>query len=126
MAERRKMVTALELTAEQRAFIAGGGSGPQDQTGRETTSRDGAATRVSQLTRQAEQSTAAAVAPAEPFTSGRLLVPLTTRLQPKTAHLLRRAILQQRLECRLPATVQEIIEVAVSRWLRDHGFWSDE
>lgn len=126
MAERRRLETALELTAEQRAFIAGGATAPQDQTGRETVPRDDAAPRASQRTRQDEQVTAAATSPAEPFTSGRLLVPLTTRLQPKTAHLLRRAILQQRLECRLPATVQEIIEVAVSRWLRDHGFWSEE
>lgn len=126
MTERRRVDTALELTAGQRAFIERGANGPQDKTEIETVPCKQPATRVLQPKKHLEQRSAAPVVPADPFTSRRLLVPLTTRLQPKTAHLLRRAILQQRLECRLPATVQEIIEVAVNRWLRDHGFWFEE
>jgi hypothetical protein len=51
-----------------------------------------------------------------------LLVPLTTRLQPKTANALRRAYLEQKLRRRLPATQQEIVETALSEWLRHHGY----
>ncbi len=48
-----------------------------------------------------------------------LLVPLTTRLKPKTAAALKRAGLEQRLRGRKPATVQEIAEDAIQKWLRD-------
>ena len=53
---------------------------------------------------------------------GEMRVPLTTRLQPRTAHALRRAHLEQRLNGLLPATQQEIVEAAVYEWLRQHGY----
>jgi len=53
---------------------------------------------------------------------GQLLVPLTTRLRPKTAEALRRACLEQKLAGRQPHTQQDIIEAAAQRWLRDNGF----
>lgn len=51
-----------------------------------------------------------------------LLVPLTTRLQPKTAMALKRAGLEQKLRGRKPSTVQEIVEEAVQQWLDDTGY----
>ena len=51
-----------------------------------------------------------------------LLVPLTTRLQPRTAAALKRAGLEQRLRGRKPAAVQEIAEDAIQKWLRGSGY----
>ena len=47
-----------------------------------------------------------------------LLVPLTTRLQPRTAAALKRAGLEQKLRGRKPSTVQEIAEEAIQKWLQ--------
>lgn len=51
-----------------------------------------------------------------------LLVPLTTRLQPRTAAALKRAGLEQKLRGRKPSTVQEIAEEAIQKWLRDSKY----
>ncbi|MFO0941545.1 MAG: hypothetical protein U0930_12350 [Pirellulales bacterium] len=51
-----------------------------------------------------------------------LLVPLTTRLQPKTATALKRAGLEQKLRGRKPSTVQEIAEIAIQDWLKESGY----
>lgn len=51
-------------------------------------------------------------------------VPLTTRLQPKTANALRRAYLEQKLNGRTPATQQEIVEAALVDWLRRNDYLS--
>ena len=51
-----------------------------------------------------------------------LLVPLTTRLQPPTAAALKRAGLEQRLRGAQPATVQQIVEIAVAEWLEQHDY----
>ena len=51
-----------------------------------------------------------------------LLVPLTTRLQPRTAAALKRAGLEQKLRGRKPSTVQEIAEEAIQLWLRNSGY----
>ena len=51
-----------------------------------------------------------------------LLVPLTTRLQPRTAAALKRAGLEQRLRGRKPSTVQEIAEEAIQKWLQSAGY----
>lgn len=50
------------------------------------------------------------------------LVPITTRLQARTAEALRRAYLEQKLNRREPATQQEIIELALQEWLRTNAF----
>jgi hypothetical protein len=49
-------------------------------------------------------------------------MPLTTRLQPRTANALRRAYLEQKLARREPATQQEIVEAALQAWLTLNGF----
>lgn len=51
-----------------------------------------------------------------------LLVPLTTRLQPRTAAALKRAGLEQKLRGRKPSSVQEIVEIAIQSWLRSAKF----
>ena len=51
-----------------------------------------------------------------------LWMPLTTRLQHGTAAALRRATLEQRLRHATTDTQQEIIDIAVQHWLRQHGF----
>lgn len=50
------------------------------------------------------------------------LVPITTRLQARTAEALRRAYLEQKINRREPATQQEIIELALQEWLRTNAF----
>lgn len=52
----------------------------------------------------------------------KLWVPLTTKLKPKTAAALKRTALEQELRGAQPATVQEIVEIAVSSWLEQQGF----
>lgn len=51
-----------------------------------------------------------------------LLQNVTTRLSQRTNELLTEAALRQRLKKAIPATRQDIIEVAVSEWLKLHGY----
>lgn len=51
-----------------------------------------------------------------------LLVPLTTRLLLPTAAALKRAGLEQRLRGAEPATVQQIVEIAVAEWLQENDY----
>lgn len=53
---------------------------------------------------------------------GQILVPLTTRLKAPTADALRRACLEQKLSRRVPNTQQEIVEIALIAWLREHAY----
>lgn len=51
-----------------------------------------------------------------------VLVPVTIRLQHRTAQALRRAHLEQRLRHAKPDTQQEIAEEALGEWLSRQGF----
>ncbi len=51
-----------------------------------------------------------------------LLVSRTARFQYRTAQALTRAHLERKLKRLRPTTQQEIIEIAVQVWLRDHGY----
>jgi hypothetical protein len=51
-----------------------------------------------------------------------VLVPVTIRLQHRTAQALRRAYLEQRLKHAKPDTQQEIVEEAIGDWLSKQGF----
>lgn len=53
---------------------------------------------------------------------GRILVPVTTKLQPNVAKALRRATLEQRLKGEHPATQQDIVDAALTAWLSRHGY----
>jgi hypothetical protein len=50
------------------------------------------------------------------------VVSITTRLTQATAEALRRASLERKLAGTTPSSQQEIIELAVSNWLRDNDF----
>ena len=51
-----------------------------------------------------------------------LMMNISTRLQPHTGAALRKAVLEQRLQGAKPATVQEIVEIAVKGWLDENGY----
>jgi hypothetical protein len=51
-----------------------------------------------------------------------VLVPVTLRLQHRTAQALKRAYLEQKLKHAKPHTLQEIGEEALSEWLRKNGY----
>ena len=50
-----------------------------------------------------------------------LLVPLTTRLPHRLVQSLRRMCLEQRLRHAKPDSIQEIVEVAIDKWLSTRG-----
>jgi hypothetical protein len=52
----------------------------------------------------------------------RMLVPVTIRLQHRTAQALKRAALEQKLKHQKPDRVQEIGEEAISEWLLKSGY----
>ena len=52
----------------------------------------------------------------------KLLIPVTTRFDPRTAEALRRAHLEQRIKGLEPSTMQEIIQLAVQAWLRENDY----
>lgn len=54
--------------------------------------------------------------------NGKVFISVTTRLEQGTANALRRAYLEQKLKGALPATQQEIIEIALQAWLRDNDY----
>lgn len=125
MTQRRSLSSALDVTPEKLAFIHGAQpSIPQvaeptaaDQPSPMATRRTTPVRPPKAIEKQRERPTAQE----GPFV-GEFLVPLTTRLQPKTADALRRAYLEQKLNRRRPDTQQEIIEAALQGWLRKEGF----
>lgn len=135
MATRRTLNHALEVTADKLAFIrhgsghATGGnvatdSGtehhklPDNQPKADVAGTDTLHRELSPTIGVAETRTE----PQHPSLLGEVLVPLTTRIRPETANALRRAYLVQKLAHRTPATQQEIIEAALTTWLRQHEF----
>ena len=54
--------------------------------------------------------------------NAKVYISVTTRLEQGTANALRRAYLEQKLKGALPATQQEIIEIALQAWLRDNDY----
>lgn len=143
MKPRRTLTSALTLPADTLAFIHGGPPGsPTAITKSVTTAEatsvpatadpDAETIRADMKTRRARPLRPPATSQnADPGNRrlpllGAMRVPLTTRLQPGTAHALRRAHLEQRLNGLLPATQQEIVEAAVYEWLRQHGYFGAE
>jgi hypothetical protein len=51
-----------------------------------------------------------------------MLVPVTLRLQHRTAQALKRAALEQKLKHMKPNQVQEIGEEAITHWLEKHAY----
>lgn len=139
MAERRSMTAAMTLTPEKLAFIQGQPSEPKQSDGPpapsvspkaaiESTRKGPGKSLAADAPRAAPPRKQTAARPKEPKTADEtpfidhLLVPLTTRLQPKTANALRRAYLEQKLKRAKPATQQEIVEAALFQWLQQHDY----
>src|SRR5262245_41467032 len=125
MADRRSLGTALKMTPEQKAFIENGGgttrpvqppSASESQaTGKQREDEPEAAPAASgRMWRRSRRRPGGrgTLPPVEGTLLGvaNLLVPLTTRLRPATAEILKRAGLEQKLRGQSPATVQEIVE----------------
>lgn len=128
MSERRSLSSAMEITPEKLAFIQGTLPRPSEPAripeppSSKTASQ--ALTGSSQQPkrpREKSQGSSPEVTDDSVLTEG-LLVPLTTRLRPKTADGLRRAYLEQKLKRRQPATQQEIVEEALQGWLERKGY----
>jgi hypothetical protein len=143
MAERRSLSSALDLTPEKMAFIQGGGSAspkaapkPRERVvqapeplvvdERVEAIRLEADEEVEELPRESRPRRPARPrsrpAPEPTPITDYLLVPITTRLNPRTADALRRAHLEQKLRRQSPSTQQEIVEEALQEWLRDNGY----
>lgn len=125
MTQRRTLSTAMDVTPEKFAFIKGTEPSASQFNSQATTEESSSA--VSKQPATTVPSRAAAKERERPRLDdtslvGDLLVPLTTRLQPKTADALRRAYLEQKLNRRRPDTQQEIVEAALQGWLRKEGF----
>jgi hypothetical protein len=134
MAPRRSLGNALELTADKLAFIQQGSPAEVRERAGEGSDRvpernvfpanQEASALVSRVHDRVESVDAMQPEFREPRPSlvGEVLVPVTTRVRPETASALRRAYLEQKLAQRTPATQQEIIEEALTAWLRQHRF----
>ena len=130
MVERRTLGKALDISPEKLSFIQDGGVARERSSGIQTRSEPvhrGEAELKSVSPGMGEsprapsefsQNSAAMTVPG----LSRILVPLTTRLNPATLQALRRACLEQRLQYRTPDSVQQIVEEAIRDWLRDRGF----
>lgn len=145
MADRRSMTDALSLSPETVSFIQGDiapafrvnqsqkrrslvpnlkNSRPTAQGTPSANNVDGDG-RIEATHGQAKSVSRLACPPDGPPTVGRLLVPVTTRLQLTTANALRRAFLEQKLKRAQPATQQDIVEAALQVWLLRHGYLTE-
>lgn len=143
MAERRSLSSALDLTPEKMAFIQGSAGvaakaapkprervapAPEPAVVDEQVEaiRLEADEEVEELPRESRPRRPARPrsrpAPEPTSITDYLLVPITTRLNPRTADALRRAHLEQKLRRQSPSTQQEIVEEALQEWLRDNGY----
>ena len=138
MGERRSIGAAMELTPEQKAFVQTGATGPKTTTPTKSTTEPQRETDLqisdksadtTQHERRVRRSRSRRQAPGLLPSNNEgllvvtnLLMQLTTRLHPTTYAALKRAGLEQKLYGRSPAMVQEIVEEAIQRWLRDYGY----
>lgn len=132
MTTRRSLGNALEMSPDKQAFIRGEGQRTSDAN--DTTPSAPPAIHRPLNARHPSEAPESFELPDVPFGAarrnesvrpsllGEVLVPLTTRIRPETANALRRAYLEQKLAQRTPATQQEIIEEALTAWLRGHRF----
>jgi hypothetical protein len=134
MANRRSLGDALAMTPDKLAFIHG--NGDKQQTVKvEAAVASGNAVSEQQVQKQTSRPrrssrprALASEAPARPSVDSetryidQILVPLTTRIRPGTANALKRVCLEQKLSRRKPDSAQEIVELALSHWLAQHGF----
>jgi hypothetical protein len=138
MAERRSLGDAMDMTPEKLAFIKGQpvkDAKPElpeptpkvatEKTIEVQTARpEGEAPRNGRprVTRRGSRGASSQGIPEASDLLDQVLVPVTIRLQHRTAQALRRAYLEQRLRHVKPDTQQEIVEEAVGDWLSKQGF----
>lgn len=151
MANRRSLGDAITMTPDKMAFIQGAKSTPEVPTPVITKPmaaasapvhavanpdqheadrpEDSAISRTVELpraharrTRGRNRSERESSEQTLPLGTANLMAPITTRLRPATAAALKRAGLEQRLRGAEPATVQEIVEIAVAEWLEQHDY----
>jgi hypothetical protein len=143
MTQRRSLTNALQMTDDKLAFIKGRlepathapespqvvrePAGPQDETQVATTAvleREVTSDEPTVRRRRTPRSSRreGETVRHESFMLPEPLVPLTTRIHSETADALRRAHLEQRLRRERPATQQDIVEAALSDWLREHQY----
>ncbi len=148
MAERRSLSNAMELTPEKLAFIQNtpvvkqravpvrATPSPTAVPQAEVEAEDSSAEAVSMMERAAEERRGTA-SPRKPRRTASPQVSLsntpapnldhfrvgvTVRIHPHIADALRRAHLEQKLRRQSPDTQQEIVEAALSEWLRQSGY----
>lgn len=138
MAERRSLGDAMGMSEEKMAFIHGQSTKeaktpaiaivPGNKSDSETIVEIQSAKREeekagpSRSSRRATKGRASIQSPEASEILAELLVPVTIRLQHRTAQALRRANLEQRITHSKPDTQQEIVEQAIVEWLLEHGF----
>lgn len=127
MAERRSLGEAI-ITPEKLAFIHGAEAKaplPAESVKTIETSvggRDDQKPADKKAKTQRRASPRQDHAPEPTDVLNQMLVSVTNRFQHRTAQALKRAHLERKLKNIQPNTQQEIIEIAVQDWLRDHGY----
>ncbi|MBX7165929.1 MAG: hypothetical protein K1X74_06230 [Pirellulales bacterium] len=136
MTARRSLDNALDISADKLAFIRGQAAKstvtlnapvtsppvPEEEAFPEpvaNASKPPARPRNRRADPAATGQAAVTAAYADQFRVG-----LTVRIAPQIADALRRAHLEHKLRRQAPDTQQEIVEVALTHWLKDHGFWA--
>ena len=126
MAERRSLGDAI-MTPKKMAFIAGGNAEevPPVEKVKDIQTSIEAFEEAKPSERRSRSRTRSSREEQEPEATDvldELLVSRTARFQYRTAQALTRAHLERKLKRLRPTTQQEIIEIAVQAWLRDHGY----
>lgn len=138
MAERRSLNDAMDMTPEKMAFIQGNTTPTAKPTAvaaepkpaeektidLERPPAEGGEPGESRprVNRRTGRARTAREAPGAGEILDQLLVPVTIRLQHRTAQALRRAYLEQRLRHAKPDTQQEIAEQALVEWLASNEY----
>ncbi len=128
MAERKSIGEAMKMTPEKLAFIQGEGNSHKPTSVKERPSTE--VEQVVEIDPVTQRVNRPKVAKRRDRMSeldaadvlDQLMVPMTMRLQHRTAQALKRASLELRLRRAEVASLQEIADEALSQWLTKHGF----
>lgn len=114
MSQRRSLVTGLSetpnVTEQEKKFVFGNNSKPSES---DSLPEEPVSPSIEKKN---------LVSPEEVLPQYRGRVPLTTRCRPEIASALKRASLKRQLEGIEPCRIQEILEEAMEKWLKDHGY----
>jgi hypothetical protein len=134
MAERRTLGDALTMSPDKLAFIKGDESAARsslsnpesmvrtiDLATTDTKEAKEPEPKTPRTTVRRQRPSSEAATPNASEVLDDLLVPLTTRLPHRLVQSLRRMCLEQRLRHAKPDSIQEIVEVAIDKWLSTRG-----